>query len=277
MTYLELVNKNERILKREGLNSNAIFQFLYKFDSKITDLLSFSNYINDEVPEDIVNSINDAMEQYVVKKMPLAYITNSCYFYGRNFHVDHNVFSPRPETEQWVDIVVEILKTEIPLKVLDLCCGSGVIGLTIKSEFPEFKVTLADIDNEALRNSIKNAKDKKLDVRVIQSDLFSNIEDKYDVILFNPPYIDYDYPLDESVLKYEPYNAIFSPNRGLYYYELFFKEVSKHLNNRFLLAIEIGFDLADEVISMVRNYLNIEPKVLVDSNNKDRVVLVNRL
>ncbi len=277
MTYLELVNECEKKLKKEGLNTNAIFQFLYKFNPKITDLLSFSNYINDDVPKDIMDKVSDAMDQYVNKKMPLPYITNTCYFYGRNFSVDPHVFTPRNETEQWVDIVLEILKNEIPLKVLDLCCGTGVIGLTVKSELPMSKVTLADIDNEALRNTIKNAKDKRLDVRVIQSDLFSNINEKFDVILFNPPYVDYDYPLDESVLKFEPYNAIFSPNRGLHYYELFFKEVNKHLNPKYLLAIEIGFDLADAVVNMARSILNVEPKVLIDSNNKDRVILINRL
>ena len=277
MTYLELVSEKERILKRHGLNTNAIFQFLYSINPQIKDLLTFSNFVNDEVPQRIIDKVNEYMDCYINKKMPLPYITHTCYFYGRNFRVNDHVFTPRNETEEWVDIVIGILQNEIPLKILDLCCGTGVIGLTIKSELPMSRLTLADIDNEALKNTIQNAKDKSLDVKVIQSDLFSNIDDSYDVILFNPPYIDYDYPVDESVLKHEPYNAIFSANRGMLYYELFFQEVAKHLNRRYLLAVEIGFDLASGVVDLVRKYLNVEPKVLIDSNNHDRLILVNRL
>ncbi len=277
MTYLEYISKQQNILRREELNTNAIFQIIYALDKRIDSLLTFSNYVNDEVPQDVLKKADEYMDMYVNKKIPLAYIINTCSFLGYSFIIDENVLCPRNETEQWLDTVINILKKETSLKVLDLCCGSGVIGLSIKLELPYFNVTLSDIDKSSIKNTQKNAKKHKLDVKIIQSDLFENIKDKYNVIVFNPPYVDYDYPLDDSILKYEPYNAIYSPHRGLLFYEIILEQISNYLFDSYLIAMEIGFDLADKVVSLVRRYLKVEPIVLKDSNNKDRAIIINRL
>lgn len=277
MTYLEYISKQQNILRREQLNPNAIFQFIYALDKRIDSLLTFSNYVNDEVPLEVLKKANEYMDMYIKKKMPLAYIINTCSFFGYSFIIDENVLCPRNETEQWLEVVIDILKKESSLKVLDLCCGSGVIGLSIKLELPYFNVTLSDIDECSIKNATKNAKKHNLDVKIIESDLFKNIKGKFNVIVFNPPYVDYDYPLDDSVLKYEPYNAIYSPHHGLLFYEKILEQIHNYLCNSYLIAMEIGFDLADKVVSLVKKYLNVEPFVVKDSNNKDRAIIINRL
>ena len=123
---------------------------------------------------------------------PLQYVIGNVNFYGNKFIVNENVLIPRFETEELVEKTIERINNLFPdkkIKILDIGCGSGVIGITLKKHFPESEVTLVDISKEALSVAKENAKQLNVDVNFIESDVFDKVYDIYDVIISNPPYI----------------------------------------------------------------------------------------
>lgn len=148
---------------------------------------------------------------------PLPYIKGSLEFFGVNLIVTPDVLIPRPETERLVELVIASNPSG---KVLDLCCGSGAIGLALKKALPTLDVTLADISPEALLIAQKNAQKNDLDVTLVQSDLLSELKEEFDVIVCNPPYIaEHEYAGLSEEVKKEPKLALVSGDFGYECYE----------------------------------------------------------
>ncbi|WP_117275394.1 peptide chain release factor N(5)-glutamine methyltransferase [Mycoplasmopsis edwardii] len=184
--------------------------------------------------------------------------------------VTHNVLIPRYETEELIIKVNNDNKGKTNLKVLDLCTGSGFIGLALKKANPTWDIYMSDISNEAITQANINAKKNDLDVKVIQSDLFKKINvNDFDVIVSNPPYISYDEKLSSSVLDFEPHNALFADDQGLYFYKEIIKQAKSKLKENGSLYFEINPFHIDWWILQKEKY-NIE--ILKDINNKDRIV-----
>ena len=135
------------------------------------------------------SKIEKLFKKYI-KGEPINYILNSKEFYGLNFFVDNRVLIPRFETELLVEKAIERIEKleDKKINILDLCCGSGNIGLTLKSKFNDLNIDLSDISKEALEVANINKNNLALDVNLINSDLFNNLEKKYDIIISNPPY-----------------------------------------------------------------------------------------
>ncbi|QGZ97585.1 peptide chain release factor N(5)-glutamine methyltransferase [Mycoplasma sp. NEAQ87857] len=157
-------------------------------------------------------------------------------------NLDHNVLIPRYETEELILKVVNDIKIQDNLDILDLCCGSGFIGLAIKKAKPNCNLILSDISNEAILQSQKNAKLNQLKVDIIESDLFNNIEpNSLDIIVSNPPYLDVRELISDSVLNFEPHLALFADDQGLYFYKKIIEQAPKYLKNqKGLLYFEIN-------------------------------------
>lgn len=173
---------------------------------------------------------------------PYQYISHQAYFFDLNFYVDERVLIPRPETEELVEWVMHT-HDEQNLNVLDLGTGSGAIAITLKHHRPSWNITASDISSEAIAVARKNADDNHVDISLIESDLFSNISGKFDLVVSNPPYIaenEVDL-MDSSVIKHEPEIALFSPNKGLYFYQKIFEQISNHLSRDGELFMEFGF------------------------------------
>lgn len=278
MTYLELIKTGEKMLLHTGHNKSIILNMIYLLNANITNLTDLADHINDEVEPEMSEKIMTALTDYVVHGKPISYSLESSMFCGNVLKVNDTVLPPRPETEAWTEILINTLKDYGELKILDLCCGSGAIGISLKKALPHCDVTLADISKEAVKNTRENAEAIGVQVQVVLSNLFDELTNtKFDVIVFNPPYVDENYPLDYHVSKYEPYNAIYAPNRGLWYYEAILKTISAHLRDKYLIMMEIGFNLAGDVSRMIKKYLGVEAEILVDANDIERVVFVNRL
>lgn len=278
MTYLQLIETSEKYLNDKGLSKSIILQIIYGLDESIRSLTDIADRINDEIEGEMLKKILDGLHDHVENKKPISYITHSNIFCGHKFIVDDDVLPPRLETQEWTKILIDIIRDYGELEVLDMCCGTGVIGLTVKKELPHCCVTLTDISKEAVVNTKKNAKAMNLDVTVINSNLFAALSNKrYDVFVCNPPYVNVKDIIDDSVAKFEPYNAIYAPNRGLWFYENILKNIKKHLNEKYLIMMEIGFNLGGEITKLVKKYLGVEPEIYVDSDFNDRVVVVNRL
>ena len=239
------------------------------------DSLDLINHLHDKLTEEQVEKFKELIKLRL-DNMPIQYITKSVNFYGLELYVDNNVLIPRFETEELVDNTIKILRNKFNNpKVLDLCCGSGAIGLAIKSRIPEADITISDISREALNVAEKNKNELGLDVDIIESDLFKNINQKFDCIVSNPPYIKTNEEIEDIVKDNEPNIALYAGEDGLYYYNEILKNVKNYLNDNFLIAFEIGETQKDDIIELANKYLdNIEIETKKDLSNRDRMIFI---
>lgn len=206
---------------------------------------------------------------------PAQYIVGKAPFYGRTFVVNSNVLIPEPETADLVEWVLD-QRDDRPQRVLDLGTGSGVIGITLALERPQWQVTLSDISPAALHVAEINAQRLSAPVKFIQSDLFSAMADqRFDLIVTNPPYIDRgDQDLmDQAVVQYEPDLALYADEHGLGFYRRLFAQVASHLAPNGDLFGETGFD-QEERIQALFHRLNPGAKIMPrhDVANKMRMI-----
>lgn len=278
MKYTDLIDSYLSDLNQQHFDKNILYQIIYARDARIPDLMTLADYLKTEVPLLVEKQIKLDLHQLLNEHKPLAYILGYAWFLGQKFKVNQKVFSPRPETEYWVDYLISILETYPTLKILDLCCGTGVIGLSIKKQLPNMDVYLVDNDQLALANARENAQSLKVDVKIINSDLFSNLDNvKFDLIICNPPYIAFDTALEPS-LQYESQAALFAKENGLFFYKKILVDFKKHVTDNYWLVFEIGFDQASALKLLTHKALGdkINLQVLKDQYNQDRVVIINR-
>lgn len=215
--------------------------------------------------------------QCVLDNYPVQYLVGKVNFYGYDFKINDKVLIPRFDTEQLVFRVLEFIKEKFqkPIKIIDLGCGSGIIGITLAKEFSTASVTCLDIDDDAISLTKENAKQLGADIRTIKGDMLSNIDETFDVIVSNPPYISINEEIEDIVKNNEPHLALYAGKDGLDCYRKILGDISKNLNKEFLIAFEIGYTQAEEIKHIAYNNLpNIEIKVFKDLSDKDRVVLI---
>ena len=185
-------------------------------------------------------TISDKEKLLLESGVPVQKIIGFIDFDDLRINVNRKVLIPRYETQEVVNKSLEFIKEGN--RVLDLCTGSGYIGLTIKQKCNSCEVVLSDIENEAIIQSKENAKNNNLDVEIIQSDLFNNIAGKFDVIVSNPPYIPNTNSLSDSVIEYDPKVALFGGEDGNDFYKKIIKEASEYLKENGVLVFEISED-----------------------------------
>lgn len=191
---------------------------------------------------------------------PVEYIVGKAPFYGNTFKVNKFTLIPRNETEELIEITLDYIK-KLGLKdlhIIDIGSGSGCIAITL-NKLLECNVDSVDISNEALDVAKENNKLLKTNVNFYNSDCLDGpikMNKKYNVIISNPPYIDRDTFVQESVLKYEPHSALFADNHGLSIYEKIFKEAKDVLIEHSLLTFEISPDLVEGLKVLHDKYLN---------------------
>lgn len=237
---------------------------------------------------DIINHLNEHLsqsEEELFKKLvdarkndkPIQYITNSANFYGIELFVNEDVLIPRFETEELVENTMKILKKNFANpKILDLCCGSGAIGIALKTKLDSCDVTMSDISTKALNVAKANRDKYNLDINAIESDLFENINEKFDCIISNPPYIKEDEEIEDIVKNNEPQLALYGGKDGLDYYDRILKDVKNHLNDKFLIAFEIGATEKDAVIALANKYLtDIKIVAKKDLQDRDRMIFIS--
>ena len=157
--------------------------------------------------------------------------------------VNKKVLIPRYETEELILLAIKLIKENGKYhNILDLCCGSGFIGIALKKAFPSLNILQSDISNAAIKQTLINLKINNLKNNVIKSNMFHNIYQKFDVIISNPPYLlkNDKKNMTKSVLKYEPQKALFAQEEGMFFYYQIEKNLSKHLNKNGLIILEIN-------------------------------------
>ena len=214
----------------------------------------------------------------LIEGVPLQHITHQQEFMKLMFYVDENVLIPRPDTEILVEEVIKLAKSINAKKILDLCTGSGAIAVSLAKYIEGSQITATDISRKALSIAKLNATNNNVEDRItfVSSDLFQNIsEEKYDIIVSNPPYIKRKVikTLDEEV-KREPIIALDGGNDGLDFYKKIIGNAYQHLKYKGYLCLEIGYDQKDEVIDLIskeEKYINTYSKK--DLFDNDRIVI----
>ncbi|RME15043.1 MAG: peptide chain release factor N(5)-glutamine methyltransferase [Bdellovibrio sp.] len=217
--------------------------------------------------EDILVSLEK--EAFLVKLFqrrfsgePIAYITGQQFFYKNPFIITSKVLIPRPETEGLVELALETVKNA--KKIVDIGTGSGCIGLSLVKEIPRAHLLAIDISEEALLVAKENAKRLGVSDRVwffkenAEDFLRKHPEEKgqWEVVVSNPPYLKKEDPfIEDSVLQYEPHEALFAPEEGLYFLKKFFLLALELLSPVGWGFFEIGADQAESMLQYCQGFL----------------------
>ena len=210
-------------------------------------------HFDDEVKE------KEKLDKYIARIIdgePYQYVLGYTYFLGNKFYVNQDVLIPRQETEQLVLDTVNLIRQNFKRKVrvLDMCSGSGCIGISI-ARLVDSDVDMVDISSRANEVAQNNNILNKTKCRIIESNLFSNLENKkYDVIISNPPYIKDESTVDKMTMLNEPHLALFARPQTKFYEEIMGK-CSDFLAKNGILAFEVEEDMEDSLTSLVKQYL----------------------
>ena len=208
--------------------------------------------------------------------VPVQYIVGNVDFYGYNFLVNKSVLIPRFETEELVQYTIQYIRKyfDDSVRIVDLGCGSGAICVSLSCELG-LSVDAVDISSDALDVAKKNSFRNNASVNFYLGNMLDPLDGKYDVIISNPPYISYDEEIDLIVRNNEPHIALYASDDGLYFYDYILKNCSGYLNDRFLIAFEIGCTQGDRVKDLAYRYLgDVSVIVLKDLSLRDRFVFI---
>lgn len=207
---------------------------------------------------------------------PLQYILGNAPFLDLDIQVSPAVLIPRFETELLVDIISKMRIT--PLRILDVCTGSGVLAIALAKLFPQAEVIASDISESALLIAIKNAIANHVKIQFIKSNLFDEIQGSYDLIVSNPPYIsEKEYQiLAKEVKDYEPKIALVAPEDGLFFYRVILEQIRSYLSPMGSLFFEIGADQSESISLLAKknNFRNLA--VYQDLSGRDRFLHIQQ-
>ena len=228
--------------------------------------------MNDNVSKAVEDEVY-AMVSRRKNSEPLQYILGSAEFMGLQFYVDKNVLIPRADTETLVETVLDVLNGQ-SAKVLDIGTGSGCIGTSIAHFNKNVSITFLDISENALEIAKRNSKANGVSGKFFLMDILKEYpNEKFDVIVSNPPYIRPDVieTLQTEVKDYEPYTALYGGNDGLDFYRRITDIAPQMLKNNGLLAFEIGYDQGEDVSALMNGFYDV--RIIKDLCNNDRVVI----
>lgn len=207
---------------------------------------------------------------------PVQYIVGNVNFYGNIIDVDKNVLIPRFETEELVDKLIKYINKYFDHKIdiVDLGTGSGCIAIALK-KILNTNIDAVDISEDALKVAKNNAFNNNTIINFYQGNMLEPLNKKYDIIVSNPPYIAYDEEIMDIVKNNEPHLALYADNNGLYYYEEILKNARKYLNEKSIIAFEIGYKQGMSIYDIAKKYFpNSKIKIEKDLQEKDRFVFI---
>ena len=221
-------------------------------------------------------NIEDAIKR-LEKGEPVQYIVGNQDFFGYIINVDKRVLIPRRETEELVEEVINRSTNFTELKITDIGTGSGAISIALSKEL-NTKVIATDISLDAIEVAKENVKENNADVEVFQGDMLEPLiknDIKVNILVSNPPYIKEDEEIEKVVYNNEPHLALYAKEDGTEFYRKILKDCSKVLEEKYLIAFEIGETQGIVVRELAYKYLKkIKVEVKKDLSGKDRMVFV---
>ncbi|WP_276312646.1 peptide chain release factor N(5)-glutamine methyltransferase [Exiguobacterium qingdaonense] len=233
--------------------------------------------LSDELSADEMARFEVGVERLLTGE-PVQHVIGHAPFYGRSFEVNRDVLIPRPETEELIDWLLGQIRHVEDDEIVDVGTGTGAIAITLSLEL-DVRVQTVDISREAIEVAKRNAASLGAKVRFYEGDGLAPIEDQtIRILVSNPPYIEADELLDETVVGYEPHLALFGGVDGLDMYRQLISESVRVLRADWqLIAFEIGYNQGQDVKSLLsERYPEAETGILKDINGKDRIVYAVR-
>ena len=237
---------------------------------------------DEEVSSELEAKFLAGMEEYYQGK-PIQYIKGVENFFGRDFKVNEDVLIPRYETEELVENILyridDYFAEYQSITLCDVGTGSGAIATSLALEEPRLKVFATDISLKAVTVAKDNAKNLGANIELVGDMLEPLLENeiKVDIFVSNPPYIPQEQEIEAMVKDNEPHVALFGGNDGLYFYRKIFQGVEPLLQERALLAFEMGFDQRELMEAALQEYFPNDPhEIIKDINGKDRMLFIYR-
>lgn len=238
---------------------------------------------DEEVSSELEAKFLAGMEEYYQGK-PIQYIKGVENFFGRDFKVNEDVLIPRYETEELVENILyridDYFAEYQSITLCDVGTGSGTIATSLALEEPRLKVFATDISLKAVTVAKDNAKNLGANIEFMVGDMLEPLlenEIKVDIFVSNPPYIPQEQEIEAMVKDNEPHVALFGGNDGLYFYRKIFQGVEPLLQERALLAFEMGFDQRELMEAALQEYFPNDPhEIIKDINGKDRMLFIYR-
>ena len=252
----------------EKNNNDLIIALTYLLNTNKNLLFLNKEEALDEKIENELKIINDKINE----GYPLQYAIGKWNFYGLDLLVDKRALIPRYETEILVDLIINDNSNN--KKILDIGTGSGAISLALSKNLKDSKIIGVDISKKAI--DLANENKIKLNINNVEfkeSDIFSNIDEKFDIIVSNPPYINKeDFEKLDKKLYYEPQNALYGGEDGLYFYKKIIKNAKNFLNKNGKIYLEIGYDQKDSISDLLEEYGYKQIESYKDFNDFDRII-----
>ena len=252
----------------EKNNNDLIIALTYLLNTNKNLLFLNKEEALDEKIENELKIINDKINE----GYPLQYAIGKWNFYGLDLLVDKRALIPRYETEILVDLIINDNSNN--KKILDIGTGSGAISLALSKNLKDYKIIGVDISKKAI--DLANENKIKLNINNVEfkeSDIFSNIDEKFDIIVSDPPYINKeDFEKLDNKLYYEPQNALYGGEDGLYFYKKIIKNAKNFLNKNGKIYLEIGYYQKNSISNLLEEYGYTQIKSYKDFNDFDRII-----
>lgn len=275
MTIFEAYNSTKKKLEAAGIEDNVFeAKQIIKHITGLSAPQILANY-NRSLTEFQENNLIALIHQREVR-YPLQYIFGEWDFYSRSYYVGPGVLVPRADTETVIEVALNYLKSINNPTILDLCAGSGCIGITLAKEKENSFVTLLEKHKEAISYAEKNiTRNNAENAKAVLGDVFLSDEadKKYDLIVSNPPYIPENEMKDISPeTKYEPETALLAEDGGMEFYKAIINNYTNSLKSGGMMVFEVGIGESQKVAELLKEsgYKNIEIKK--DLNNIERAV-----
>ena len=272
--------KIRELLKKEieKLNNNEVEDSIFKAKILLAfeleaDMQYLNIHFDDEVGAEISRRFKEDIQK-VILGIPVQYITKHQEFYGLDFYVDENVLIPQPDTEILVQEVIYLAKKfDRKPKIVDICTGSGAIAIAVAKNI-EAEIVASDISEKGLQIAKRNALENEVNIKFLQSDMFENIEEKFEIIVSNPPYIESQVidTLSKEV-RNEPIIALDGGNAGLDFYRILAQNAKKYLSKNGILAVEIGYNQGKVVNKLFEDCGLVNVYTKKDFGGNDRIVV----
>ena len=275
--YIDNLNKEKKILDFSSDECLRIIAKSLNKDKNYIYLHLNDIYLNDS---DIKN-ISSMLKMRYIENIPLQYILGKQKFFKEEYIVNENVLIPRQDTEILVETAIYYINKKKYVSLLDLCTGSGCVGISIANNSNISKVDLVDISENALKVASKNIclNDVKKDIKVILSDLFTklNTNNKYDIIVSNPPYIkEQDIVNLSEEVKREPLLALDGGKSGTIFYKRILENACCYLNRNGMIIFEIGYAELEDIKKIIAKYeYYTYINCIKDLGGNDRVVVIS--
>lgn len=272
-----IISSLEKLKNKNIPNAEIDLRVLLNYSKYSKNEIILSNFDLDQINIDLFNKVLDRR----LSKEPISKIINKKNFWKDEFYVNEFVLDPRPETEGIVEESIKLIKNKNSnIKILDIGTGSGALAISLAREFINANIMAIDISEEAIKVANLNIKNKKLNNQIqLRNITLDNINEKFDLIVSNPPYLTKKELENTSyeIKNYEPLIALDGGDDGLNFYRDFSKKINKIMNVNSYLLVEIGEEQLKDCIDIFSlSGLNFHKKAQ-DLQKKDRILIYSKL